>query len=271
MGFCTSMAICPHGTDKQWVELIEIDLHLEKAKKDLSGKKIVHISDLHYSKTVSSNYLRACISQINRLKPDIVVMTGDYITHDLRGRYSNKIVDILSGLDAKSGVFASLGNHDYGLDGFFGKLREKRLEEFIDNMHNVGIEILRNKSADVDLDGQMIHLVGLGDMWAKDMDAEAAFEDVSEDLPTIALTHNPHSMEHLRNHSFDTALCGHTHGSRYIFTPTTNWPFVKKTQHQFHSGLYRVADKSFYVNRGLGRIGRARFNAPPEITIYNLK
>ncbi len=265
------MAVCPHGTNKQWLELSQVDLHLKKAKKSLHGRKIVQISDLHYSKTVSSKYLRACVKKINELQPDLVVMTGDYITHDVRGRYSGKISEILKDLKAKSGVYASLGNHDYGIEGYIGTLKNKRVEKFIDNMKSAGIEVLRNESADVELNGQLIHLVGLGDIWANDFDPEKSFKDVSPDVPTIALTHNPHSVEHLQHHHFDTALCGHTHGSRFIFTPATNWPFVRKTEHQYHHGLYRVGDKSFYVNRGLGRIGRARFGAPPEITIYNLQ
>jgi predicted MPP superfamily phosphohydrolase len=270
LGFCVSWAVCKHGTDKQWLEITEVDLPLKKAKDKLHGKKIVQISDLHYSQTVSAKYLKACMKRINELHPDIVVMTGDYVTHDLTGKYAEKVVDIVSRLNAPNGIYACLGNHDYGVNNAFSKRRSSQLDRLTDNMNQVGIKLLRNSSEQIDLDGQTINLVGLGDIWAKDFDPDKSFSKINPDAPVIALTHNPQSVEHLKGHNFDTALCGHTHGSRFILTPSINWPFIKKTHHQYHSGLYHVADKTFYVNRGLGRLGRARLNAPPEITVYNL-
>ena len=94
--------------------------HLPAAFK---GKRIIQVSDLHCSRTVSGPYLKACIERVNKLCADIVVLTGDYITHDYYGQFRKKVVKLLSGIRSKYGVLACLGNHDYGINSDDDALR----------------------------------------------------------------------------------------------------------------------------------------------------
>lgn len=140
----------------------------------------------------------------------------------------------------------------------------------VDNMASHGIKVLRNDHAVVEIDNKPICIVGLGDTWAKDLDAERAFRKIHSDMPVIVLSHNPESVEHLKHHRFDAAFCGHTHGLKFQLTRSLRWPIWK--QNDYHAGLYHLEDRKIYVNKGLGRLGRPSHKTPkPEITIYNLK
>ena len=246
-----------------------MDLRLKRLGSRFQGKRIVHVSDFHHSRTVSGRYLTHCIDRINELDADIVVLTGDYVTYDLRGRYTEKVVGLIGRIRSRFGVYACLGNHDYGLDGVLGRPGYDRADEIADGMESLGVNLLRNESAVVQLSGQNLWVVGLGDLWADDHLPEKAFADVSGDGAVIALSHNPESIEHLDDFRVDAVMSGHTHGMEKQFTSGSGmWP--KWDRHDYHAGLYNIDGTKLYVNRGLGRHGRAFFNTRPEITVFNL-
>ncbi len=174
LGFCTRWAVDAHGIGPEWIEVVEIDLHLQSPHHRLHGKRIAHISDLHHSRTVSSGYLRRCIERINLLNVDIVVMTGDYITYDVRGKYREKVVTLLSNIESRFGTYACLGNHDYGIRSLPVSRRECLLNKLIQGMEDSGITVLRNESTVLDIDGHPLWLVGLGDLRVGDFRPQKA-------------------------------------------------------------------------------------------------
>jgi predicted MPP superfamily phosphohydrolase len=268
MGFCTPWAIDAEGSGPEWLEVIEVPLGLKNLGQSLHGMRIVHISDLHCSWTVSSKYLRHCIKRVNSLDADIVVITGDYVTHDHTGRFREKVIDLVEGIQSRCGVYACLGNHDYGIGGVFKARHEKRLREMIRGLESGGVSVLRNDSSLLKIDGYGIRFVGLGDLWAGDFQPEKAFVGVSEDEAVIALAHNPDVIYHLQKYDFDAVMCGHTHGVKYGLMGAPGESILNERFH--YAGLYKVGGKKLYVNRGLGRLGKAIFNARPEITVFNL-
>ena len=268
LGFCTSWAVDRGGMGPEWIEVVHQDLHIKRLGSRFRGKKIVHVSDLHCSRTVTGRYLKHCIDRINDLQPDIVVLTGDYITYDLRGRFTEKVVGLIGRINSRLGTYACLGNHDYGVDGMPGQPRHGRAELITEGLQDLGVTVLRNQSAVLEFAGQNLWLVGLGDLWAGDHFPEKAFADVDEDGAVITLTHNPESIEHLDDFNIDAVMSGHTHGIELQFAARTGWPIWDKCD--YHSGLYNINGKKLYVNRGLGRHGKAFFNTRPEITVFNL-
>jgi len=195
-------------------------------------------------------------------------MTGDYITHDYYGRYRKKIVNLIGSLQIKHGIFACLGNHDYGFDGLVTSTSNRCACEMAEDLAQSGVTVLRNKSSVLEIDRRHLWFVGTGDLWADDFKPDKAFEKVSKDSTVITLSHNPACVEHLKGFNFDAAMCGHTHGAKFQFAPSLGWPILN--QHSYHSGMYDLEDRKLYVNRGLGRLGRFLFNARPEITVFNL-
>ena len=268
LGFCTSWAVDAHGTGPEWIEVVEVDLHLQSPDHRLHGKRIAHISDLHHSRTVSSGYLIRCIERINMLDVDVVVMTGDYITYDLRGKYREKVAALLSNIESRFGTYACLGNHDYGISSLPTGRREHLLNGLIHGMETNGITVLRNESTVLDVDGHPLWFVGLGDLRVGDFWPQKAFADVPANQVTIALIHNPRGIEHLGDFAANAVVSGHTHGRKTRLSPSPPWT---NNCRRFHAGMYEVKDKKLYVNRGLGRVGRARLGVRPEITIFTLQ
>jgi predicted MPP superfamily phosphohydrolase len=268
LGFCTSWAVDVQGIGPEWIEVVEIDLHLQNPHHRLHGKRIAHISDLHHSRTVSSGYLSRCIERINLLDVDIVVMTGDYITYDVRGKYRKKVVTLLSNIESRFGTYACLGNHDYGISSLPTGRRELLLNGLMRGMEASGITVLRNESTVLNIKGHPLWFVGLGDLRVGDFWPQKAFADVPTDQVTIALIHNPRGIEHLGDFAANAVVSGHTHGRKTRLSPSPPWAVRYR---RFHAGMYEVKDKKLYVNRGLGRVGRARLGVRPEITIFTLQ
>lgn len=264
LGFCTRWAIGKKGDVPEWTEVVEIDLDIEAAHDRLYGKRIAHISDLHLSRTVSSRYLRRCIERINMLNVDVVVLTGDYITYDFGGKYRKRVVGLLGEIESRFGAYACLGNHDYGVRGRHDHL----LDRLTGGMEDSGVTVLRNNSTAVDIDGQPLWLVGLGDLRVGDFRPHKAFADVPRGQATIALIHNPRGVEYLGGFSAHAVMSGHTHGRKARFWPAASG---KNWRRRFHAGMYEVGGSKLYVNRGLGRVGRARFSIRPEITVFTLR
>ncbi len=267
LGFCTRWAVDAQGVGPEWIEVVEIDLHLQTPQSRLHGMRIAHISDLHYSKTVSGAYLHRCVERINMLDVDVVVMTGDYITYDVRGKYREKVIALLGNIESRFGAYACLGNHDYGV-ALSGRRRGNLLSRLIRGMEASGITVLRNESTALDINGHPLWFVGLGDLNVGDFQPEKAFAEVPTDQATIALIHNPRGVEHLGEFAANAVVSGHTHGRKSRFSVSLPWT---NEERRFHSGLYEFEGTKLYVNRGLGRVGRTRMKIRPEITIFTLR
>jgi len=246
-----------------WVELAQVELQLPALPEVFMGKRIVQISDVHVSSTVSHEYLWGCIELINQLEPDMVFLTGDYVTYDVRGHYKKKAVELLGEIHSRQGVFACLGNHDYGVIRGFRPVRQKQLDYLIAGMQKHEISVLRNLSCAVEIDGQRLWLVGMGDLWGQDFHPVKAFDRVPADEAAIALVHNPACMEYLHGFTADVIISGHTHGGQ------VNIPFWGPAN-QYHAGWFNFGEKKLYVNRGLGRIGWSPTRRLPEITVFTL-
>jgi predicted MPP superfamily phosphohydrolase len=268
LGFCTRWAVDAGGIGPEWIEVVEIDLRLRRLPERLRGTRIAHISDLHCSSTVSGEYLRRCVDRINRLSVDLVVLTGDYITYDLRGRYRQKVAEILSGIRSRLGTYACWGNHDYGVRSQSVRRRAELLRRMRRAMKAADVTVLRNESGVVDVDGYPLWVIGLGDLWVDDFRPRRAFADVPADETTITLTHNPRGAELLGAFPASVVMSGHTHGRRLSPPLRPTWTTKRR---RYYAGMYDLAGTQLYVNRGLGRHGRARLNTPPEITVLTLR
>jgi predicted MPP superfamily phosphohydrolase len=260
LGLCTRWAVDAN-------EVVEIDLHLKNPQGKLHGTRIAHISDLHYSRTVSGKYLHRCVERINMLDVDIVVLTGDYITYDIRGRFREKVIALLGNIESRFGAYACLGNHDYGVS-LSGRKRGQLLHRLIKGMEASGITVLRNESTVLEIDGHPLWFVGLGDLNVGDFNPEKAFSDVPTDQLTIALMHNPRGVEHISEFAANAVVSGHTHGRKARFSVSLPG---RNEERRFHSGLYEFEGKKLYVNRGLGRVGRTRMKIRPEITVFTIR
>ena len=267
LGFCTRWAVNKHGLRHEWIEIVEKPLAVKKLPSKLRGLRIAHISDLHYGRTVSGAYLARCIKRLNSLNADIVVITGDLITYDIRGRFRKKVTNLLGKIKSPLGVYACLGNHDYGIRSHKEPKRLDLFGQLITAMKANGVKVLRNESTILDVNGCPLWLVGLGDLWEGDFEPPKAFAHVPKNQTSIVLMHNPRGAEYLGQFPGDVIVSGHTHGGKIRISAI---PSISVKNRRFYAGMYDVDGRTLYVNRGLGRVGRPRINARPEITVLTL-
>jgi predicted MPP superfamily phosphohydrolase len=246
----------------------------------LSGTKLVQLSDLHYDGVrLSEKLLTEAIDISNQENPDLVLLTGDFITDDPTP--IEQLALRLKRFNSRAGIFACLGNHDVS--------REQIIKAF----SPVGIKVLWNEIA-YPL-GEKLAVVGLADFWSPEFEPEPVFAQIDFPIPRIVLSHNPDSAKVLQKWRVDLQLSGHTHGGQVVIpgygpapvllqdirrrTPKFlhNFiPFLKKCSPivkywQWSEGWHQVGRNQLYVNRGLGTYAPGRFLCPPEVTVITLE
>jgi len=233
----------------------EVPVRLARLPKALDGFTIVQISDLHVGTFIGERELSAGLGLIDRIRADLIVITGDMVDSDIR--FVPLAARHLSRLRAREGVVCIPGNHDHytGAGAVLGGMR------------SAGIDVLVNRGKIIaEADGG-IALLGVDDLWARSRrgqgpDLDAARSMVRPDLATILLAHQPRFAAEASKGGVDLQLSGHTHGGQINpgFRPI-DWFF------RYVAGRYDVGPMQLYVNRGFGTVGPpTRVGAPPEIT-----
>jgi hypothetical protein len=230
--------------------------------------RILHLSDFHASSVVSLNYITRAIEVGLAWKPDLICVTGDFITekYDQLDRFG----EILALLSRTAPTFASLGNHDGGrwarwAGGYADTAAVRAL------LARSRIELLHNTSRQAEVRGWQLNLVGLGDLWADEVDAAAAFAGLSSplDRATLVLSHNPDSKELAERHPWHLMLCGHTHGGQ-LYLPGLGTPFAPVRDKRFVQGLHRWQNRWIHISEGVGNVYGLRFNCPPTVSLLTL-
>ena len=239
------------------------------------GFRIIQISDLHASFWVSRDYLMEVVREINKLKKDLVVISGDIITGSvnnfwkrwmptIKSDYISMVVDVLGNLDAGDKI-AVLGNHDQG----DGKKTELRL---VSELEKVGIQVLRNSSKKLSRGRSSLYVAGTEDYWFS-CDLGKALRSVPQNEFKILLCHSPDVREGIKNNTkIDITLCGHTHGGQ-VAIPFISPHFIPiKDPFRYQAGLIKEHYGYTYVIRGIGSlVFPFRIGAPPEISCFTLQ
>ncbi len=252
--------------------------------QQLQGTKLVQLSDLHYDGLrLSEKMLHQAISIANQAEPDLIVLTGDYVTDDPSPIHP--LVLRLKHLQSRAGVYAVLGNHDI--------YYRNSQAEITKALTGVGISVLWNQIA-YPL-GQKLPIVGLADYWSKEFEIKSVMSQLDADTPRIVLSHNPDTAELLKKWRVDLQLSGHTHGGQIMLpgigpavtlyksfrrklskSARRRMPFMQKdcakvVRHwEWAQGFHQVGTNQLYVNRGLGTYFPGRLFCPPEVTIITL-
>jgi predicted MPP superfamily phosphohydrolase len=222
--------------------------------------RIVFFTDLHAGRYKRSEWLKQVVALVNAQSPDVVLIGGDFVGH-LDGHSLPDLLHPLSELRARLGVFAVLGNHDYGLPGPDMAPELERL------LAGYGIRVLKNECVAL---GERHQLVAVDELWADRDDASRAFAQADPARVTVFLGHNPDLMLKMKPEQRATIfLFGHTHaGQIYLpFLPGFGVPI--KTN--LYRGLHRLPQGAVYVSSGCGESETPiRLNTSPEIVVFNL-
>jgi uncharacterized protein len=230
--------------------------------------RILHLSDLHLSKVVPLDFIRSAIRLGLTANPDLICLTGDYVTGRVSG--PDEYVSLLKELSLAAPTYASFGNHDGG-SWVSPRGGYRDLSEMRGLFEEADIHCLHNQFASVVIQGQPIELVGLGDLWAEDVRPDEAFPADAGDrrAARIVLCHNPDAKNLVEDKAWDLMLCGHTHGGQ-LRLPVIGTPFAPVEDHAFVAGLNPWSNRWIYTTRGVGNVLGLRFNCPPQVSVLDV-
>lgn len=246
-----------------WVVVERRHLVFPSSARSPGGLRIAHVSDIHRSSIVSDTFLERAFEQLSALEPDLVFLTGDFITREEDTRNPEGYVRALRKLRARLGVFASLGNHDGG--GW----AEFPTTAMLDILSKAGVRTLVNETVALEDRGRRFAITGLADAWSGEFDVARAYATHPGDVFTFLLSHNPDTLPKFAGRPGHLMLSGHTHGGQ-VWIPFYGPPIVPVFDRRHVAGLYEDGGRLLYVNRGLGLLKQVRFNCPPEIAIFEI-
>ena len=247
--------------------VVRKEIALKRWPSRMDGFTIALLSDFHYDPAFSVHPIRSSVETVNALKPDLVALTGDFVTAPEIGDISEGAVaaepcaDILSHLRAPYGLWAVLGNHDLASD-------PKRVSNAL---LAKGIPILTNRSVPVEKDGGRFWLSGVDDIMDGHPNLDSALHGIPPNEPTILLAHEPDYADKVAGYPVDLQLSGHTHGGQ-VRIPFVRPLFLPELGRKYLLGLYQVRDLTLYTTAGIGTVRLpVRFNCPPEITFLTIR
>ena len=231
------------------------------------GMRLAQISDIHLEEYTEPWFLRRVVEQINALEPEMVLLTGDFVSrgpgpHSVSLRAAGLAAEVLSELKAPQRV-AILGNHDVGVNA----------EWVVRELQAHGTPVLVDSYLPLERKMDRLFIAGSDDAGTRTPDPFLAIP-ADPRAPVIYLVHEPDYIDIFRNHPryplVDLMLSGHSHGGQIrlpMVGPLVLPPMGKK----YIQGFYQMEKLQLYVNRGIGTVGLPfRLNCPAEITDITL-
>ncbi|BCL39448.1 metallophosphoesterase [Nostoc sp. MS1] len=262
----------------------KITVKIAGLSPSLRGLKLVQLSDFHYDGLrLSEEMLEEAIAATNEAEPDLIVLTGDYVTDDPTPIH--QLALRLKYLQSRNGIYAVLGNHDIH--------HSHSQAEVTTAFTSIGVHVLWNEIAYPF--GQELPIVGLADYWSKEFQPASVMDKLDSTTPRIVLSHNPDTAKILEQWRVDLQLSGHTHGGHIVlpglgpvvyhykkllkkapkklrrWVPLLLGDCSKVVRYwEWAQGFHQVANNQLYVNRGLGTYRPGRLFCPPEVTVITL-
>jgi hypothetical protein len=211
----------------------------------------MHLGYLH-----TSNNTRQAVQQVMNEQPDLIVLTGDFVSFH---RAIAHLPDLFRPLHAPLGVYAITGNHDHW----------EGVDDIIDALEPLHITFLINENVCLNWRGGNFWLAGIDDLWYGAPDLHTTLAGIPEEAFTVMLAHEPDVADVIAQHGVQVQLSGHTHGGHLVL-PVLGTPCLPHHGVRYVSGLVQVGAMQVYVSRGLGGFP-LRFNCRPEATIITLR
>jgi predicted MPP superfamily phosphohydrolase len=241
-------------------EITKTDIWLNRLSAAHDGLRIVQLTDIHHSLFTPLEYVQRAVRITNHLRPDVVALTGDYVT--LSPAYIWPAAQALGKLRARLGVFAVLGNHDFKVDA----------DEVTRALRAHRIRVLRNAHHALSARGETLWVLGVDDLWSGEDDLPAALRSVPARDPKILLCHNPMGIHRAAAYGIDFVISGHTHGGQVRLPVVGSVRGNSKLGERFIDGWNRLNGTQIYISRGIGRsVVPLRLNCPPEIACLRLR
>src|ERR1043166_921646 len=233
-------------------------IQLRRLPRQLDGFRVVQLSDIPHSPFTSREQIERAVETANSLQPDIVALTGDYVSKERA--YAAPCAELLGRLRARHGVYAVLGNHDHWTDAAL----------ITDLFRAEGITVLVNEGMRFEKNGAAIWLAGVDDTMVGLEDLPLALAGSRSQEFKLLLAHNPIILRRAAQAGVDLVLSGHTHGGQVSLRTDRN--ASGRPRRRLLKGLARRAETQIYITRGLGTVVLpVRFGCPPEVSLLELR
>jgi hypothetical protein len=247
-----------------WLEFVNLKMPIKNLPEHLVGKKLMQISDIHVGNRFDYNYLIDSFKKAQKLNPDFVVYTGDFIDYESEEQFNQLGTVLKHVVTGKYGTVGVLGNHDYGKNWS----EENVAQNVISVLKEHNIDVLRNSKTSY----QGLNFIGVDDYWSTNFYPKEATKNFDVNQPYVALCHNPDVCDlDVWNGYNSWILSGHTHGGQ-VKPPFLPPPILPVENERYSAGKIDLEDgRTLYINRALGCLRQVRFNVRPEITIFELE
>lgn len=270
------LALYSGELERHWIDLTETTVALRGLPEAFDGARIVQLSDIHMDEFTEPFFVREVVRRVNSLAPDVVLLTGDFVSYGPRSRHFGigaawQCANLLNEIECRH-RYAILGNHDHMVS----------VKDVTAALTANGIPVLKNQYLSLEQlgnrTGGRIWLAGLDDPYKGKPDPELAIPVSIRNVPgepLILMCHAPDYADTLTasapGQSVGLMLSGHTHGGQVrlpLAGPLVLPPMGEKYVH----GWFRFGAMQLYVNRGIGTVGVPfRLACPPEITLFTLR
>ena len=254
--------------ERTHVVVRRVNVTLDRLPEAFDGVTIAQLSDFHYHRYFSAEVIRKAVELAAGLNPDLVALTGDFVTVPEFKKFDPKAAEdavpcaeLLAPLKPRLGIYAVLGNHDTFTSP----------EVVSEALGRHGIRVLQNEALPLERDGARLWIAGVRDVLAGFADLKATFAGVPATEPSILLAHEPDFADRASHYPVDLQLSGHSHGGQ-VSLPLVGPPFLPYLGKKYPRGLRTVRKTALYTNVGLGTIVvPVRIFAAPEVTLLTLR
>jgi hypothetical protein len=220
----------------------------------------VQLTDIHAGAFMTRENMRRCVDRIIALKPELLVLTGDYISNSTV--FFPGFVEEIARVHARHGTFATLGNHEH----WYG---ERSYYEAMFRQH--GIHLLQNAHQVIRTEQGPFAVAGIDDLRSGRPDLKAALRGLDSATPTILLSHRPEIFPETAALGIPLTLSGHYHGGQIKVSLPGGDFSLAHLRTPYPEGLYRINRSHLYVSRGIGTtFTPVRLNVRPEVTLLRL-
>jgi len=242
-------------------EIVDLPLVIPGLDSLFDGYRLVQITDLHLGHWLSPERLDGVVQLVNRQQPDLVVMTGDFVSYVLKG-ITERMITAFSKLKPTEATLAVQGNHDHWMG-------PENIQAIFEAS---GVIELANDVYTIHRGSANLHIAGVDDTCVGAHDLDAVLEKLPQDGPAILLAHEPdYADTSAKTGRFALQLSGHSHGGQIVL-PKIGALLRGPGFFKYPNGLYQVGEMIQYTNRGVGtHVFRVRYNCPPEITVISLR
>ena len=247
-----------------WLEFVKQKMPVKNLPEHLEGKILIQVSDIHIGNRFDYNYIIDSFKKAQKLNPDFVVYTGDYVSYEDATQFQQLDEVLKHTVKGRLGTVGILGNHDYGK----GWAEQDVADKITDQLEEAGINILSN--AQIKIEG--LNFIGFDDYWALNFSPQKALKNYNTSKASIVLCHNPDvcDLDVWGNYK-GWILSGHTHGGQ-CKPPFLDPPILPVKNKRYSAGKIDLNDgRTLYINRALGHLWQVRFNVRPEITVFELR